>query len=409
MLGSALLALAQGEALAQDTEILFLGNSYTSVNDLTGLVQMLAQAGGHGLVKDFHAPGGNTLGAPQSSGFPHSMHPTSIAKINSADWDYVVLQEQTVIPAVPSAKNAYMLPAGQDLQALISANFAGTTTFLYQTWGRRDPGTYCWTAHCGTFANFNEMQDSLTAAYDELAVQIGATVIPVGEAWRRAFALSPTIELHSADGSHPSFAGTYLSACVFYAKIFNESPEGSSFIAHLDPSVAAFLQTVAAETVFGTVTTFCTAKTTSMCGAANISANGFSSATLASGFVIKAQPVRGCRAGLLLYSDQPTVTGIPFGGPGDGLLCINGMGLRRAGPIQSGSMPQFCDGTLAIDMNKFRSFNWVAVGCNPPFGQNNPAGFLGNMGTTVNAQMWGRDSIATGQILSDGLSWSVGP
>ncbi len=38
-----------------------------------------------------------------------------------------------------------------------------------------------------------------------------------------------------------------------------------------------------------------------------------------------------------------------------------------------------------------------------------PAGFLGNMGTTVNAQMWGRDSIATGQVLSDGISWVVGP
>ena len=26
-----------------------------------------------------------------------------------------------------------------------------------------------------------------------------------------------------------------------------------------------------------------------------------------------------------------------------------------------------------------------------------------------NVQMWGRDSIATGQVLSDGISWAVGP
>jgi hypothetical protein len=31
------------------------------------------------------------------------------------------------------------------------------------------------------------------------------------------------------------------------------------------------------------------------------------------------------------------------------------------------------------------------------------------MGTTVNAQVWGRDSIATGQVLSDGITWSIGP
>jgi hypothetical protein len=60
-------------------------------------------------------------------------------------------------------------------------------------------------------------------------------------------------------------------------------------------------------------------------------------------------------------------------------------------------------------MNRFRALNWTAAGCNPPPGQNNPAGFLANMGTTVNAQVWGRDSIATGQVLSDGITWSIGP
>jgi len=41
--------------------------------------------------------------------------------------------------------------------------------------------------------------------------------------------------------------------------------------------------------------------------------------------------------------------------------------------------------------------------------QTTPAGFLGNMGTTVNAQTWGRDSVLTGQVLSDGISWASGP
>jgi hypothetical protein len=112
----------------------------------------------------------------------------------------------------------------------------------------------------------------------------------------------------------------------------------------------------------------------------------------------------------LLYSNQPAVPGAPFGGPGDGVLCLTAMGLRRAGPIESGgTSPQACDGILSIDSNQFRSFNWSATGCNPAPGQTNPAGFLGNMGITVNAQMWGRDSIATGQVLSDGIRWVVGP
>ena len=92
------------------------------------------------------------------------------------------------------------------------------------------------------------------------------------------------------------------------------------------------------------------------------------------------------------------------------MLCLLGMGLRRAGPIDSGgTAPSVCDGLLAIDMNRFRSLTWAAVGCNPAPGQNNPAGFLGNFGVMVSAQMWYRDSVGTGQGLSDALMWTVGP
>jgi hypothetical protein len=156
--------------------------------------------------------------------------------------------------------------------------------------------------------------------------------------------------------------------------------------------------------------TFCTAKTALFCGAANIGATGTPSATATSGFVVDAQPVRGCRAGLLLYSSQPIVPGVPFGGPGDGLLCLFPSGLRRAGPIDAGgTSPQVCDGILAIDVNQFASFTWAAAGCGPAPGQNNPAGFLVSPGTSVNAQMWGHDSTAAGQVLSNGISWVVGP
>ena len=160
----------------------------------------------------------------------------------------------------------------------------------------------------------------------------------------------------------------------------------------------------------GTPTTFCTAKTTLVCGPAAIGSTGIPSGSAPSGFVVSAGPTRGCRAGLLLYSNQPPVAGVPFGGPGDGLLCLTPGGLRRAGPIDAGgTAPNVCDGLLAIDMNRFHSLTWAATGCNPAPGQNNPAGFLNNFGVMVNGQMWYRDSVATGQGLSDGLTWTIGP
>ena len=195
-----------------------------------------------------------------------------------------------------------------------------------------------------------------------------------------------------------------------FAEFDDKSGSGPALFAGGDFTTSAAGDSHIAKWGCPSYATFCTAKTTSVCGAANISATGSPSATSTSGFTVRAQPVRGCRAGLLLYSDQPAQPGASFGGPGDGSLCLLGQGLRRAGSIDSaGTSPQTCDGVFAIDMNQFHTLVWAATGCNPAAGQNNPAGFLGNMGTAVSAQMWGRDSIATGQVVSDGIVWVVGP
>jgi len=157
-------------------------------------------------------------------------------------------------------------------------------------------------------------------------------------------------------------------------------------------------------------TTFCTAKSTLVCGAASISFTGLPSVSKASGFRVRASPTRGCRAGLLLYSNQGQGPAVTFGGPGNGVLCLSASGLRRAGPIDSGGTNPFtCDGVMSIDMNAFNSLGWAATGCSPAPGQTNPAGFLNTAGTTVNAQMWGRDSTTTGQVISDGLNYTILP
>jgi hypothetical protein len=51
------------------------------------------------------------------------------------------------------------------------------------------------------------------------------------------------------DASHPSTAGTYLAACVFYAAVFRQSPDGLEFTAGLPADSAAILQKVAAQEV----------------------------------------------------------------------------------------------------------------------------------------------------------------
>jgi hypothetical protein len=157
-------------------------------------------------------------------------------------------------------------------------------------------------------------------------------------------------------------------------------------------------------------TPFCTAKAGLVCGVPAISVSGVSSATAASGFLVQAGPARNNRSGILMYNTN-LGPAVPFQG---GTLCIDAMGLRRAGSTNSGGGcgANNCNGVFSIDMNAFAMAAWVVPDCTgAPAGiaPNNPAAFLGTAGTMVHAQYWGRDSVATGSFVSDGVSWVIGP
>ena len=78
---------------------LFIGNSYTYVNDLPGLVQEIASSKGNSFIHQSHTPGGSTL----------SQHATNISVqnlLNTAEWDYVILQDQSQNPSFPPVQVA---------------------------------------------------------------------------------------------------------------------------------------------------------------------------------------------------------------------------------------------------------------------------------------------------------------
>ncbi|MBN8945328.1 MAG: hypothetical protein J0H01_37850 [Rhizobiales bacterium] len=99
------------------------------------------------------------------------------------------------------------------------------------------------------YADKPDMTAQLAEAYTRAGNANRALVIPAGLAFARAIAQRPDINLYIADKRHPSLAGTYLAAATIYAALFNRSPAGFAYTAGLDPAVAAFLQTIAWETV----------------------------------------------------------------------------------------------------------------------------------------------------------------
>ena len=84
--------------------VLFLGNSYTYVNNLPQLIKDIALANGDTLLFDSNCPGGQTYQG-------HFNDVTSLSKINAQAWDCVVLQAQSQEPSFdPSQVAAQTLP-----------------------------------------------------------------------------------------------------------------------------------------------------------------------------------------------------------------------------------------------------------------------------------------------------------
>jgi hypothetical protein len=238
---------------ADEFRVLFLGNSYTGVNDLPALFAGLVNASGHTAVVDSHTPGGNTLGAPQANGVAHANNPTSLGKIALGGWDVVVLQEQSFLPTIPQAVSAYMQPGALALDAAIHASQPNARTLMYLTWGRENGGgPFCTGSWCSpTFPNFAAMQTALTAAYTNVAAALSAELCPVGLAWEEWLSSGASATLFAADGSHPSLAGSYLAACCFFLSVTGESPIGNTYTGGLAPALALELQETAHAAVHG--------------------------------------------------------------------------------------------------------------------------------------------------------------
>jgi hypothetical protein len=197
--------------------ILFIGNSFTNRNDLPALLAGLAAAA--------EPPGAVEAERVLAIGASLRQHwnaGTAARLIEERRWDWVVLQEQSTLPI----KNPVRYHENVRLFIELIRE-SGARAALYLTWARR---------------HAPETQAQLTDAALRIARETGAAVIPAGIAWQRVLESGAPVELHDADGSHPSLAGSYLAACAFYAVLFGRSPEALPFTSRLDPATAQLLQ-----------------------------------------------------------------------------------------------------------------------------------------------------------------------
>lgn len=223
---------------APDTlRVLFVGNSYVQVNNLPDIVAQMAANSGDVILKTDASIGGYTL---QN----HFANANTRNMIAQKGWDFVVLQEQSQLPAFPDAQVATdCYPFARALDSLVHLANPCAKTVFYMTWGRKNGDA----SNCASFpliCTYNGMDSLLRTRYTIMARNNKAVLSPVGVAWHKMRDLYPATELYQADESHPSEAGSYLAACTFYSVFFKKNPANLTYNFNLSATDASNIRQI---------------------------------------------------------------------------------------------------------------------------------------------------------------------
>ncbi|MCH2023911.1 MAG: PKD domain-containing protein [Saprospiraceae bacterium] len=234
--------------LAQSSKkVFFIGNSYIYVNSMPSILNSIANSKNDTIIYSSSTPGGAQL-------IQHVSNTATLNGIRQGNWDFVVIQEQSQKPSFSPGQVANdVLPYAQQLNDTIEKyNPCGETAF-FMTWGRKNGDQ----SNCAVYppiCTYDGMQERLRSSYLLMSQQNNAICSPVGAAWKVVRDSFPNINLYNADESHPSYAGSYLAACTFYATLFRKSPVGSAFYGNLSATDALTLQNIAALVVLDSMT-----------------------------------------------------------------------------------------------------------------------------------------------------------
>ena len=206
-------AFASDNARVEPTKILFIGNSYTHMNDMPSIFEKMAVAAGKKVQVEKNTRSGASFRV-------HSEREDMYEAIKSQQWDYVVLQGYSrEFSHVPGYMDTATVPFVKQITDSIYANNPCTNVLLYMTWGYEDGYK-----ERGEVDNYEKMADSIERGYRYVGNMLQVPVVPVGMVWKQVKS-SSSIDLYAEDRAHPSINGSYLIASTFFNAIFDESSE----------------------------------------------------------------------------------------------------------------------------------------------------------------------------------------
>jgi hypothetical protein len=193
LLASAVLTAGpDGTAKTPDRlRVLFIGNSFTYVNDLPAIVAAMSRADG-GPKIDYR-----TVAFPGFSLEDHWRQGDARRELANEHWDFVVLQQG---PSSTEDGREVLVEYARRFAPLIRK--AGATPAFYAVW----PASVRTQDYPGA-----------EESYRQAARVVQGVLLPAAEAWERVFRRDRSVALYGPDGLHPSLEGSYVAGLVVYA------------------------------------------------------------------------------------------------------------------------------------------------------------------------------------------------
>ena len=215
------LATYNAHVLGAVLNLLFIGNSLTAANDLSGLIEAIGRASGVAIRC-------TVIAKPNFSLEDHWTDGDAREAIARGGWSHVILQQgPSALPESQVNLREYTMRFDTEIKR------AGARPALYMVWPESERAA---------------VFDDVAASYTHAAEAVNGLLYPVGEAWQIAWRRDARLPLYGPDRFHPSPAGTYLAALVMYQQISGRQVIGlPSPLASIDQATARVLQESASE------------------------------------------------------------------------------------------------------------------------------------------------------------------
>ena len=187
----------------------------------------------------------------------HLAYQPSLDAITKGGYDYAFFQDQSYERIFAGTEDDYGSLKGMiEIVELTRKHSPKVQPIIALTWGRKHGSNHLRKEdkplvekYPSFFTDFGAMQARLNEVVEHEAKVVDAKIASQGPAWLIVRRERSDIELFVKDGSHPSYAGSYLAAAVSYLTIFGEPFGENPSDGRLDAETAKYLRSVAERVV----------------------------------------------------------------------------------------------------------------------------------------------------------------